>query len=78
MKASAVTLCALADKMAAQYGCVLWGRPIGGLCERNMPFYETNPPFFDEILDVTDYAAESYNGKCLENSVGSFWKTNPI
>jgi len=42
-----------------------------------MCFCETNPPFFDEFFFVIDYTRSICNGKRLENSVGSFSKTNP-
>ena len=42
-----------------------------------MCFCETNPPFCDGILNVSDYEQWSCDGKCRKKSVGSFWKTNP-
>ena len=45
--------------------------------ERNMPFYQTNPPFCGPILYTTYYSYESYGENGREFSVGSFWKTNP-
>ena len=40
-------------------------------------FCETNPPFFGEFSDVTSYPYGSCDTNCRNNSVGSFWKTNP-
>jgi hypothetical protein len=45
--------------------------------ERNVPFCETNPPFFVRICYTTCYTHESYGENGREISVGSFWKTNP-
>src|SRR5260221_6901769 len=41
-------------------------------------FCETNPPFFWRIYDVTFSIYGSCGGKAQINSVGSFWKTNPL
>ena len=53
------------------------GRVAALQLERNMAFYQTNPPFFGGCFGVTCCAGVCCNGKWLENSVGSFWKTNP-
>src|ERR1017187_992029 len=50
-------------------------RYLGGAYIR---FCETNPPFFGEIHDVTLVSYVGCGEKSLKNSVGSFWKTNPI
>src|ERR1017187_5758704 len=43
----------------------------------HMRFCETNPPFFDNFLDVTPRRHRSCAGNPKKKSVGSFWKTNP-
>src|ERR1017187_5813234 len=43
----------------------------------NMPFYQTNPPFLEDILYASVLRSAVYSGKLRRNSVGSFWKTNP-
>ena len=43
-----------------------------------MPFCETTPLFLDGFFGVIIIVHGSYNGNLRENSVGSFWKTNPI
>jgi hypothetical protein len=45
--------------------------------ERNMPFYQTNPPFFGRFFDVSNSGIGDCDGNALTKSVGSFWKTNP-
>ena len=42
-----------------------------------MPFYQTNPPFFDGFFAVSYSLHISYERNTREKSVGSFWKTNP-
>ena len=44
---------------------------------KNMCFCEKNPPFCDRFFGATATANGSYGRKVRENSVGSFWKTNP-
>src|ERR1017187_3739457 len=43
----------------------------------HMCFCETNPPFFDNVFDVTRRRHRSCDGNSKKKSVGSFWKTNP-
>ena len=42
-----------------------------------MPFYQTNPPFFDGFFAVSYSLHISYERNTREKSVGSFSKTNP-
>ena len=42
-----------------------------------MPFYQTNPPFFERILSASIALLDGYNLGRHDFSVGSFWKTNP-
>jgi hypothetical protein len=43
-----------------------------------MPFYETNPLFWEWIFGITINPYGSCAGNIPKKSVGSFWKTNPI
>ena len=43
----------------------------------NMCFCETNPPFSEDFFDATFFIRDTCGGNVRENSVGSFWKTNP-
>src|ERR1035437_1461542 len=45
--------------------------------ERNVPFYQTNPPFLRDFFDASAYICMCCNRKSGVFSVGSFWKTNP-
>src|ERR1017187_6610022 len=45
--------------------------------ERNMPFYETNPPFLRTIFCVSSAPSDTYVVCRVGLQVGSFWKTNP-
>src|ERR1019366_6478864 len=49
----------------------------GSADERNVPFYQTNPPFFDGFFNATTTTYGTYSGNVRNKSVGSFWKTNP-
>src|ERR1035437_1405801 len=51
---------------------------VRGLGWAPICFCETNPPFFWGSCDVTIFQCVCCGGESLENSVGSFWKTNPI
>src|SRR5205823_361953 len=44
----------------------------------HLRFCETNPPFCAKIYVATSTASDSYDRNPQKNSVGSFWKTNPI
>src|SRR5208282_5074346 len=48
-----------------------------GRRERNVPFYQTNPPFFGGFFDGSDCECMGCGGNVRRKSVGSFWKTNP-
>jgi len=41
-------------------------------------FCETNPPILECFFDAIVFRRDTYDGNMRENSVGSFWKTNPI
>ena len=45
--------------------------------ERNVPFYETNPPFWRAKFCVSTYFPSTYVVCRAGLQVGSFWKTNP-
>jgi hypothetical protein len=45
--------------------------------ERNVPFYQTNPPIFEGFSVARFTAQIIYGEKRVKNSVGSFSKTNP-
>ena len=45
--------------------------------ERNVPFYQTNPPFFRDFFDATATTRGACGGNTRRISVGSSWKTNP-
>ena len=45
--------------------------------ERNVPFYQTNPPFFGGFFVANCYEDAACTGNRREKSVGSFSKTNP-
>src|ERR1039458_6839004 len=57
------------------FGTFGWGR--GERSKRNMPFYQTNPPFSGRIFDVNYHEYDCCIGNERKISVGSFWKTNP-
>ncbi len=42
-----------------------------------MCFCETNPPFSEGFFDAIFFVRDTCRGNVPENSVGSFWKTNP-
>jgi len=52
-------------------------RPLKERTLKNMPFYQTNPPFFGGFFVATNYEDAACAGNRREKSVGSFWKTNP-
>ena len=45
--------------------------------ERNVPFYQTNPPFFGRIFVASGYEWVLCTRNTRRNSVGSFSRTNP-
>ena len=51
--------------------------PRPGSGASNMPFYQTNPPFFDGFFYGNGYEYVAYSGNLREKSVGSFSETNP-
>ena len=51
--------------------------PRPGSGASNMPFYQTNPPFFYGLFYGNGYEYEFYNGNLRRKSVGSFSETNP-
>jgi hypothetical protein len=75
--ASAVALRAMAEptprgRYEGQASLLCVGRG-----ERNVPFYQTNPPFSEDFIDATAHAQVTCDGNERTISVGSFWKTNP-
>jgi len=45
--------------------------------ERNVPFYQTNPPFLQMFFYVSSVSSDTYVVCRVGLQVGSFWKTNP-
>ena len=58
--------------------CVPTEGPVGGREGPHICFCETNPPIFGDFSDATYTAHDSCDKKPSKNSVGSFFKTNPI